>query len=301
MYRVRALDPAQQATTPVHTPTPTPSPKPTSIPPPLSSSTTKALLQSQRMSQSGVRALLDGLESEEAGDGEEENSDEEGSDLAQSTPSDVARRRHRKTFRLDVQESDQEATVRTRAQAQDEGSDIEMRDSKEQDLATLSQLLNSSQHIPEEIVDVMDRELVAAKEEIAEIAQEEESEPPQEGEHQQVLLMRMATKMKTRRNPNPMLNRYRNPKQSLPLLKSGAALCPYNHSRTLARLKKWRYTVVTLQHLGSVLELSQIKFKNSCKPGPDKRRDRSGIPKPHFKSTAKGNTPCLPASLNILP
>ncbi|CAE6411031.1 unnamed protein product [Rhizoctonia solani] len=207
----------EQTMTPVHTPTPTPSPKHASIPLPPSSPTTKALLQSQRMSQSGVRALLDGLESEEAGDGEEENSDEEGSDLAQSTPSDVARRRHRKTVRLDVQDSDEEATVRAHAQVQDEGSDVEMRDSEERDLATLSQLLDSSQHIPEEIVGVVgeeddeddieeyedekdksgqeapdgeagspiespDREPVAAEEEVAETAQEEESEPLQEGE-----------------------------------------------------------------------------------------------------------------------
>ncbi|CAE7058530.1 unnamed protein product, partial [Rhizoctonia solani] len=141
--------------------TPTPSPHPASVPLPPSSPTTKALLQSQRMSQSSVRALLDGLESEEAGNGESSSSDEEESDLAESTPSDVARRRHRKTVRLDVQDSDEEAAVRAQApiQEDEEDSDVEMRDSEERGLVTLSQLLDSSQHIPEEeIVGVVDRE-----------------------------------------------------------------------------------------------------------------------------------------------
>ncbi|KDN44457.1 hypothetical protein RSAG8_05504, partial [Rhizoctonia solani AG-8 WAC10335] len=151
----------QRETTPRSTPTSTPSPQPASVPLPPSSPATKALLQSQRMSQSSVRALLDGLESEEAGDGEKDSSDEEGSDLAQSTPSDIARRRHRKTVRLDVQDSDEEAAIRAQAQPQDdeEGSDVEMRDPEEErDLATLSQLLDSSQQIPEEIVGVVDEE-----------------------------------------------------------------------------------------------------------------------------------------------
>ncbi|KAG8713240.1 hypothetical protein FRC11_012862 [Ceratobasidium sp. 423] len=154
-------------TTPPSTPTPTPSPKAASVPLPLSSSpTTKALLQSQRMSQSSLRALLDGLESEEAGDGDGDSSGEEGSDLAQSTPSEVARRRHRKSVRLDVEDSDEEAAARAQTQVQaqkeyedgDDG-DVEMRDAgDERELTTLSQLLDSSQNIPEEIVGVVDEE-----------------------------------------------------------------------------------------------------------------------------------------------
>ncbi|CAE6410794.1 unnamed protein product [Rhizoctonia solani] len=142
-------------------PAPTPSPQPASVPLPPSSPVTKVLLQSQRMSQSSLRALLDGLESEEVGDGEKDSSDEEGSDLALSTPSDIARRRHRKTVRLDVQDSDEEAAIRAQAptRGDEEGSDVEMRDPEEErDLATLSQLLDSSQHIPEEIVGVVDGE-----------------------------------------------------------------------------------------------------------------------------------------------
>ncbi|KAJ1304369.1 hypothetical protein OPQ81_005522 [Rhizoctonia solani] len=156
-------EPEPQQETPPSTPTPTPSPESTTAPlPPSSPPATKALLQSQRMSQSSVRALLDGLESEEAGDGEKDSSDEEGSDLAQSTPSEVARRRHRKSVRLDVQDSDEEAAARAQTQTQDgdengDDSDVEMRDAgDERELRTLSQLLDSSQHIPEEIVGVVD-------------------------------------------------------------------------------------------------------------------------------------------------
>ncbi|CAE6508841.1 unnamed protein product [Rhizoctonia solani] len=212
-------------TTSASTPTPTPSPKPVSVPLHPSSPTTKTLLQSQRMSQSSLRALLDGLESEEAGDGGSDSSDEEGSDLAQSTPSEVARRRHRKSVRLDVEDSDEEAAARAQTQAQvqvqdgdgDGGdSDVEMHDAgEERELTTLSQLLESSQHIPEEIVGMVDEERdeddieeyddeqedrealdgdtgspietpdqepVAAEDEVAESGQEEKPEPAQEGE-----------------------------------------------------------------------------------------------------------------------
>ncbi|KAF8756931.1 hypothetical protein RHS01_04036 [Rhizoctonia solani] len=120
--------------------------------PPSSPLAKKALLQSQRMSRSSVFALLDGLESEEAGEGEKDSSDDEASDLAQSTPSEVARRRHRKSVRLDVQDSDEEAAARGQALPQDhDESDVEMQDG---DLTTLSQLLASPE--PEEIVGVVD-------------------------------------------------------------------------------------------------------------------------------------------------
>ncbi|CAE6386590.1 unnamed protein product [Rhizoctonia solani] len=146
--------PVQQASPP-STPTPTPSPQPAAVPlPPSSPSATKALLQSQRMSRSGLLALLDGLEDEEAGEGEKDSSDEEASDLAQSTPSEVARRRHRKSVKLDVEDSDEEAAARGQAPPQDQDdSDVEMQDGE---LTTLSQILNSPE--PEEIVGVVDDE-----------------------------------------------------------------------------------------------------------------------------------------------
>ncbi|CAE6479448.1 unnamed protein product [Rhizoctonia solani] len=211
----------QRETTRPSTPSPVPSPQPVPVPlPPSSPLATKLLLQSQRMSQSSVRALLDGLESEEAGDGEKDSSDEEGSDLARSTPSDVARRRHRKSVRLDVEDSEEEATARAQTQTREEDrdSDVEMGDGvDEPELTTLSQLLDSSEHIPEEIVGVVDGEKgededieeyededkvdknipdsaaaspienpdqdpAVAEDEVVETAQEEEPEPAQEEE-----------------------------------------------------------------------------------------------------------------------
>ncbi|CAE6431973.1 unnamed protein product [Rhizoctonia solani] len=144
-------EPLQEASPP-STSTLTPSPQPAAVPlPPSSSPATKALLQSQRMSRSGVRALLDGLEEEEAGEGEKDSSDDEASDLAQSTPSEIARRRYRKSVRLDVRDSDEEAAARGQALPQDEdGSDVEMQDGEH---TTLSQLLASPE--PEEIVGVV--------------------------------------------------------------------------------------------------------------------------------------------------
>ncbi|QRW21324.1 microtubule-associated protein CRIPT protein [Rhizoctonia solani] len=148
-----APEPLREASPPsmiMATPSP---PQPAPVPlPPSSPLAKKALLQSQRMSRSSVFALLDGLESEEAGEGEKDSSDDEASDLAQSTPSEVARRRHRKSVRLDVQDSDEEAAARGQALPQDhDESDVEMQDG---DLTTLSQLLASPE--PEEIVGVVD-------------------------------------------------------------------------------------------------------------------------------------------------
>ncbi|KAH7339407.1 hypothetical protein B0J17DRAFT_654995 [Rhizoctonia solani] len=203
-------EPELRETTPPSTPSPRPSPQTVSVPlPPSSPPATK----------SSVRALLDGLESEEAGDGEKDSSDEEGSDLARSTPSDVARRRHRKSVRLDVEDSEEEATARAQTQTREEDSDAEMGDGEDEpELTTLSQLLDSAEHIPEEIVGVVDeekgdededieeyedeqekgdnevpdsvvspiespdREPAAAKDEAAETAQDEEPEPAQEEE-----------------------------------------------------------------------------------------------------------------------
>lgn len=67
-----------------------------------------AIRPSQRMSQSNVLALLDDLEAEEADQAKKDGSDSdtEDSELARSTPSDVVRRRHRKSVRIETSDSD---------------------------------------------------------------------------------------------------------------------------------------------------------------------------------------------------
>ncbi|QRW08200.1 microtubule associated protein futsch [Ceratobasidium sp. AG-Ba] len=104
-------------------------------------------LASQRLTHPNVLALLDDLENEEA-NGEQ---DEDGgrSELAESTPSDVARKQHRKSVRMEKDDSDA---------GEDEDGDVEMGEAegaqetegeKEADKPglSLSQILKSSQSL----------------------------------------------------------------------------------------------------------------------------------------------------------
>ncbi|KAF8608887.1 hypothetical protein BDV93DRAFT_602766 [Ceratobasidium sp. AG-I] len=101
---------AGEPSTPV-TPSTSSTPASSASPPvvlrPLSPNPADAIRPSQRMSQSNVLALLDDLEAEEAGQAKQSSdSDTEGSELARSTPSDVVRRRHRKSVRIETNDSD---------------------------------------------------------------------------------------------------------------------------------------------------------------------------------------------------
>ncbi|KAG9097731.1 hypothetical protein FS749_005664 [Ceratobasidium sp. UAMH 11750] len=77
-----------------------------------SSNPSNLVLSRQRMSRSDIFALLDGLEDEETGEAKQDESDGDeddgGNELAESTPSDVARRRHRKSVRIEADDSDVE-------------------------------------------------------------------------------------------------------------------------------------------------------------------------------------------------
>ncbi|QRV93981.1 FKBP-type peptidyl-prolyl cis-trans isomerase [Ceratobasidium sp. AG-Ba] len=104
-------------------------------------------LASQRLTRPNVLALLDDLENEEANG--EQDEDDGGSELAESTPSDVARKRHRKSVRMEKDDSDA---------GEDEDGDVEMGEvegtqeaegEKEADKPelSLSQILKSSQSL----------------------------------------------------------------------------------------------------------------------------------------------------------
>lgn len=113
---------------------------------------------SQRMSQSNVLALLDDLEAEEAGQAEGgSDSDTEGSELARSTPSDVVRRRHRKSVRIETNDSDaDDEDVEMDGPGEDSGAkdeipveDVRDLDNNQEDLEPpqLSQALKSPQSL----------------------------------------------------------------------------------------------------------------------------------------------------------
>ncbi|KAG9118564.1 hypothetical protein FRC07_006868 [Ceratobasidium sp. 392] len=106
------------------------------------------------MTQSDLRAILDDLEDEEDGANKQDDSDGDeddgGNELAESTPSDVARRRHRKNVRIEADDSDVEII------GGNGDEDVEMDDAEEavDDLtesrnqpSTLSQTLRSSQSL----------------------------------------------------------------------------------------------------------------------------------------------------------
>ncbi|KAG8735571.1 hypothetical protein FRC10_010393 [Ceratobasidium sp. 414] len=122
-----------------------------------SSNPSNLSLSRQRMSRSDIFALLDGLEDEEAGEASQDESDGDeddgGNELAESTPSDVARRRHRKSVRIEADDSDIEPVGR-------EGDDdVEMEEVEDSEGAAeissqggaeslrLSQVLRSSQSL----------------------------------------------------------------------------------------------------------------------------------------------------------
>lgn len=106
-------------------------PSTATVPLSLHSPPAKALLQNQRMSRDGVRALLDELEGEETVNTDESDSD--GSELAHSTPSDIVRRRHRKSVRLDVRDSDEESSDGGNAEVPQgpEDEDVNMQDASD--------------------------------------------------------------------------------------------------------------------------------------------------------------------------
>ncbi|KAG8734471.1 hypothetical protein FRC12_018524, partial [Ceratobasidium sp. 428] len=155
---VPAVEPAREATPPPKSSAP---PKPVLIAAPRVLSLAgpnKLGLSSQRMSRSDVHAFLDDLEDEEAGVNKEDDSDEEddgGNDLAESTPSDVAKRRHRKDAQVAADDSDAESI----GGDGDEDEDVEMGEVENPEGAagglsqdrvepsTLSQILKSSQSL----------------------------------------------------------------------------------------------------------------------------------------------------------
>ncbi|KAG8730598.1 hypothetical protein FRC12_020166, partial [Ceratobasidium sp. 428] len=153
---VPAVEPAREATPPPKSSAP---PKPVLIAAPRVLSLAgpnKLGLSSQRMSRSDVHAFLDDLEDEEAGVNKEDDSDEEddgGNDLAESTPSDVAKWRHRKDAQVAADDSDAESI------GGDGDEDVEMGEVENPEGAvgglsqdrgepsTLSQILKSSQSL----------------------------------------------------------------------------------------------------------------------------------------------------------
>ncbi|KAG9104374.1 hypothetical protein FRC06_003180 [Ceratobasidium sp. 370] len=129
----------------------------TPAPPVSSSDPSNLALSRQHMSRSDMFALLDGLEDEEAGETKQDESDGEeddgGNELAESTPSDVARRRHKKSVRIEADDSDVEPVGR------EEDEDVEMEEVEDSEGAAenssqggaqsfrLSQVLKSSQSL----------------------------------------------------------------------------------------------------------------------------------------------------------